>query len=408
VVARVCIEPRSVPLTVLDSASNRMSKMIIVLDAIVDNRGSSAVHSRRIPSLTLQSAMTMATSDQDQIRAFGRKIIGSILRTQRERAGLTTRFASASPLKISNTMVRMIEAGLADVPVGKIQAYAEAISVKEPIGGPFVDGEILAAAYSSLKLGISTGRFEWQQLLNKPNEAREHFKSQLTRKQPYGGQRGTHLPSEFAALNPFQSQLLREIAIRVQAFGNDIISDAAVANWEGANKGLQAVLAAGVSLGSEFSDKFVESTAELLKRDNFENLRYLVASNDAHAVERVWSDLKRRVSKFAPEVKRETMSSKMEYKVITVDQFKKLGADIASTTEGLISASDLGGWDAFYLYKIISEPDLLIGTFRRLPALKQGAAPVTLRDWGAIPVNEALPWSAALEFEARHDELWHP
>jgi hypothetical protein len=324
--------------------------------------------------------------------------IGLILKDLRKQGKFGTDFASES-VGIQASMVRMIEAGHADVPVARISAYAMALSTK----GVVVNPEELARAYASLRSrgsrNILNDRFEWDSLMRVPyGQARKRVEELLTQ----GGADFKHeqaeLTREFGSLNPVQLQLVREIAKRVQAFGSSVVTDDAIAAWESANATrIVGIRAAVTSLASERKATYVESIGAMASSANFKWLRYLIAADAKSPVDAVWKALQESVSASLP-AGRSSVVDKLEYRRIDLEEYRALESAMTSITTG--------SWDALYAYEFESGPTLMIGTFRRLPLLTEKVEPPSLTDWRVMVMGETLPMLCANEFVARHEQLW--
>ena len=356
---------------------------------------------------------------------YGRKVLGSILKDLRKEAGLPTKFAADGPLKMRDTMIRMIENGHADLPINKVYGYAEALNDKAR-GAWTIDPTALALAYASLRslaAGQAIGnRFDWTALRKSKKVASKYVREQLTRSEvavedPRGDK--SYRP-EFEYLNPIQRQMVIDIARRIAIFGSDIVTDEALAEWEKANAGqITRVLVATTSLGSELQEEFIKSITAISQPPEFSEWRYLLATADQQSFDNAQQAFERAIQDSSVQSKDKSnvrkVRSKFKIKRITLDQFRNLENDMRQDRD------QDRGWDGLYLYNVKYGQDLLIGAFRRCPSLqgisRPGPDPIrkgvreqipalTPERWGCVPVNEALRWSSNIQFTEAHDTLW--
>lgn len=334
---------------------------------------------------------------------FGQKVLGEILRDVRKRAGLSTDFATKSP-GMRSSFVRMVESGNAYVPQSKTSAYAAALSVNAAAGGPAIDPERLLFAFTSLRAlkdNISDVRFDWPFLYESASktksyaDAKKHVYEQLTRGPAFveGGQGPESIP-EFDLLNSMQLQLVKDIAQRISVFGSAVVNEKAVATWEAVNAPqIKTVLAAVRCLQSELSPAFLESINLIAGNKEFAGFRYLVADSNRNAVSAAFDEVKRRMGKSG-----QTVIRKFRHFHITLPEFDEINR--------IVDPEGKKGWDAIYLYKRHSGPDLMFGVFRRFSPRIKEIPPVTLRSWAAEPMNEILSHRNASEFMIWHQGLW--
>ena len=349
----------------------------------------------------------MAEKEQ-KLLEWGRKLLGSILQELRKEAGLTTKFAASPPLQMRDSMIRMVENGYADLPMKKIPRYAAALNSKAQSGWS-VDPEALALAYASLR-AVAAGerqgpdeRFNWKSLYSNP-ENPEYANAYVRRKLAPPAAAGieaiskTNNKSGFDRLNPIQLQMVNDIARRITVFGSDIVTEAAIIEWESQNVGqIKRVLAAVISLGSELEEGFLKTIADISAQPKFSEWRYLVATNDQQSFVRADEAFRNQIKQL-PKDQAKAIDKKFTMKRITVSEFQRIGKVVGGNRDH--------GWDAFYLYNVKPGPDLLLGVFRRSPPHPIPPAPLTTEQWGCTPVNEALPWSSIAQFTREHDTLW--
>jgi hypothetical protein len=356
----------------------------------------------------------------------GRKLLGSILKDLRRDSGLPTKFAADGPLKMRDTMIRMIENGHADLPVNKVHGYAKALNEKAR-GAWMIDPSALALAYGSvrsLEAGQPTGKqFNWNDL-NKNPDARAEVLARLIHVGAGAerAQSSKNYPLEFEYLNPIQRQMVIDIARRIGVLGSDIVTDEALAEWESANVGqITRVLVATTSLGSELQDDFIKSITAISQSTEFSEWRYLLATADAQsfagavkAFKQALHDFKQALQDSGARAKeRSNLKLKFNIKRITLDEYEQV--------EKSMGSSQGRGWDGLYLYNVKYGQDLLIGAFRRCPSLhgvsrstndfasedaREPFPVLTPVGWGCVPVNEALRWSSIAKFTQAHDDLW--
>jgi hypothetical protein len=267
------------------------------------------------------------------------------------------------------------------------------------LNGSSINPEALALAYASLR-SVAAGqapdkRFDWTTLRRGPKFADAYLREQLM--QTFSTE-SRERRSEFEDLNPIQRQMLSEIAKRVGVFGSDIVTDKAIAEWEKTKVGhIKEVLAAVVSLGSELDPNFIQSITAISQSDEFSKWRYLIATDDEASFKSARKAFHEALESNAPARLRAKVRSKFITNRITIEQFRELGKSIEH--EGV-------GWDALYLYKVKTGPDLLIGVFRRCPPVPAEMPATTTEQWGCTPINEALRWSSVSDFDRAHKKLW--
>lgn len=350
-------------------------------------------------------------------------VLGSVLRERRLRLNLKGKDV-ADAIGVTASMVRMVEAGLTYVPAERASAYATVLNLTSDEGAPKLDPTALAEAYTAVRVYAAgdqpaSTRHPWLQLLDDAEKAKTALINELlplSATLPPTETRDLHdLRGVLASLHPVQLQLVQEVASRVQAFVGDLLSDENISEWEQANAPQLACCWALVSsLGSEHDAAFQRSIARTLATGrDFDGYRYLVAADGTetkqvrHLWEKLSAQVREQVKGFGSRDRKANsgtarflVEKKFQCRTVSLHDFQRLIDHLTREVQG-------DGWESLYLYTLRTGQSLLIGVFRRVPAMAPSMPRKSLESWGTHVINQALPWRLVKMFVDEHKRLWN-
>ncbi len=347
------------------------------------------------------------------------RVLGSFLGNRRRQLEMSVDDVKAA-VGVQASMIRMIESGKTSLPVERSAKYAAVLNQSTKMPLPRIDPIALAEAYVAARVHygdneIGDERHSWLRLPTddvRTQEALAHVLLARNAVQPKDTSSAAinTLTAVLESMHPMQLQLVQDVAFRVQIYLGDMLSDRGVGEWEKSNSTqFRTCRALVTSLGSECSDpQFQRNIAQALLNPSFEGFHYILACrrSERAQVKKTWDSLKRAIGNRIREQTSKTaplgiVEQKLHHKVMPFDDYRDVLGMLKSGVD-----DERAGWDALYLYNLRSGPDLMIGVFRRLPALESSVSDVTLATWGTPVLNQALPPFVATAFREWHERDW--
>jgi len=309
---------------------------------------------------------------------------------------------------VQPSMVRNVESGFAYLPLRKARPYARMLTVNRAVGSFYVNPEalvLLIVALQEEEVG-PVGAVDWKALFKQsPTDplaahVQQSILGELRRRSiddPGRSRRTNEIDSLLEPLNPFQLQLVRDVASRLSDFGSNIVGDHAVSHWERSHAfDLYNVRAIVTCMESELQGEFVDSVSNMLVREKFRSLEYVVVGERSEVTSVVKEfqaaiDAKLKQSFGKPETRKyldKTRFWQAERVTLTPSNELDDGA-------GRLRSD----WDALYLYERESRENLLVSAFRRARPFGAASEKFGLRRWGADHMNEILPQHQISAFE---------
>jgi len=333
-----------------------------------------------------------------------RRALGAALAELRRRPGLGLKFAEPT---VSSPMIRNFESGHAYLPLRKARSYARLLTVSRAAASFYVNPEALVLLLVAIQEDepVQVGAVDWKSLHREfaaepfADHVQQSIVGELIRRSgdgPIRSNRSNEVENLLASLNPFQLQIVRDVAGKLSDIGSNVVGDSAISHWERTNAGhLRDVRAIVTCMESEFEPEFIDSVSNLLADEKFGLLEYAVVGEWAE-VRAVFRDFRDAIgdrlvrARGKPETK--IYLDKLRFWAVPREALKDLGEPGPERIRSI--------WDALYLYKPDSGEDLLVGVFRRARPFGAPLNSVTLRSWGAEHMNEVLPQIHVAHFEA--------